>query len=430
MTATANESAKRSGPHRARALDGSELPVATLGQALGELRRPFTAAAVRYKLQTKTYAICYIDARLVAERLNLVCGHLWSDAYEQLPYAGHLLCRLTVDGVTRENVGGQSATDPTKGMFSDALKRAAVRFGVGVSLSVAPGGVLPAGQVRTNSQGKQVGITREGEQALRKRYSTWLAGPGTRAFGAPLDHGDILSEPGAREDDPEETAGQSPAPAAGLDARGLDARGLDLIHKCVVEYQQSNAHDAQRLRSKLLELSSHSSEDQARHVLTRGRESAIVATALSREPARDLYRWLQAEQVAALEPGAHEAEGAGTDAPSPPTPTSAQPPPASALDDRARNLIFTRARRYQAVSEGHARRLVDKVASLAPSANMAADALADPAQVACSLDVESARVLYRWMNEQPDPQTGELLAPEQSAASESTRYKDVDEDER
>ena len=90
----------------------------------------------------------YIDARLVFDRLDHVCGHRWSARFDELPKgltpppidrngelrepsSVYVRCRLTLYGVTREDVGeGQDV----KAAFSDAIKRAAVHVGVGRAL--------------------------------------------------------------------------------------------------------------------------------------------------------------------------------------------------------------------------------------------------------------------------------------------------------
>jgi hypothetical protein len=64
-----------------------DLPVTSLNDALPMLRRPFTPAAVKFKVQRKlgeagVQIVGYIDARLVIERLNLVVGDQWSASYE------------------------------------------------------------------------------------------------------------------------------------------------------------------------------------------------------------------------------------------------------------------------------------------------------------------------------------------------------------
>lgn len=83
-------------------------------------------------------AVAYLDARSVQDWLDEVFGLDWSDTYEVRP-DGAVLCRLevVVDGrsVVRSDVGGPSdqpdAGDRLKAAVSDALKRAAIKFGIG-----------------------------------------------------------------------------------------------------------------------------------------------------------------------------------------------------------------------------------------------------------------------------------------------------------
>lgn len=173
--------------------DEQLFPVDSYREAARHLRRPFTSAAVKFKPQTvtrsgKTICVSYIDARLAVERLNLVVPHLWQDEYE--PLGSHLICRLTVDGITRQDVGeGQG-----KGLYSDALKRAAVKFGIGVSLYAVPSMIL-------NGEVKQLYPDSREHAELRARYQRWLDEHGRQAFGDPLDHGDVDDAAG----DPDET---------------------------------------------------------------------------------------------------------------------------------------------------------------------------------------------------------------------------------
>lgn len=148
---------------------GQSYPCASLDEALRELRRPPAPAAVKFKLQAVSkdgssgQVACYIDARLVLDRLDLVCGAKWRASFEARPQAlvpvvkekeGERIlyarCRLTVFGVTREDVG---EGDTPKAAFSDALKRAAVHFGVGRALYAIASPWLEkgpgAGQLRT-----------------------------------------------------------------------------------------------------------------------------------------------------------------------------------------------------------------------------------------------------------------------------------------
>lgn len=74
----------------------------------------------------------YIDARTVFDRLDAVVGPGgWETNLERLD-TGVYLCRLTVLGVTRSDVGvaGENESEREKAGASDAIKRAAVQFGI------------------------------------------------------------------------------------------------------------------------------------------------------------------------------------------------------------------------------------------------------------------------------------------------------------
>ena len=108
-----------------------------------KLTAPFAAHEIRWKPQcvkgNRALAIAYLDARLVEDRLDAFFGPGgWLDAYSVLP-SGDVVCtlRVRIDGewVEKSDVGGQSEQqdegDRVKAAFSDALKRAAVKLGVG-----------------------------------------------------------------------------------------------------------------------------------------------------------------------------------------------------------------------------------------------------------------------------------------------------------
>ncbi|HVS38720.1 MAG TPA: Rad52/Rad22 family DNA repair protein [Gemmataceae bacterium] len=109
-------------------------------QALAD---PFAPEEVRFKPQVisgnRAMAIAYVDARIIQDRLDEVLGVAgWQDEYEVLP-DGNVVCRLRLrlgdEWITKMDVGGPSEQpdegDRRKAAFSDALKRAAVKFGVG-----------------------------------------------------------------------------------------------------------------------------------------------------------------------------------------------------------------------------------------------------------------------------------------------------------
>jgi hypothetical protein len=192
MSATA----ERNGSATARAAEAApepRLPVFSFTEARMLLRRPFTPAAVKWKIQgdlgtSRALIVGYIDARLVIERLNLVVGGEWSAEYEPLG-GGLMWCHLSVFDITRRDVGEGRG----KALVSDALKRAAVHFGVGVSLYAIPQAIMSdgtgPGQLRKTRKGRFF-LDERNEAFLRDRYARWLSAAGIEAFGEPFDHGD------------------------------------------------------------------------------------------------------------------------------------------------------------------------------------------------------------------------------------------------
>jgi hypothetical protein len=177
-------------------------PIDKFRDAALDLRRPFEGRAIKWKVQTQfgqrdqeptgAMIVAYIDRGLVIDRLNVVVPHLWS-AETIVLEQGHALCKLTIDGITREDVGEGGTL---KARYSDALKRVAVHFGIGVSLARVPKSRLwvKDGGLKTfqGSNGKwHLDFTEQGIAYLRERYQKWLIEVGTAAFGDPLSHGDL-----------------------------------------------------------------------------------------------------------------------------------------------------------------------------------------------------------------------------------------------
>lgn len=134
-----------------------------------ELSKPFDPLKVSLKVQTKpnengnALIVPYIDARDVIERLNEVAGGDWSDAYQTIN--GGLECALTVCGVTRRDIGATDNENETeKSAYSDALKRAAVKFGIGLYLYN-----LPKVWGKVEQHGKMFTPTRESEGEVRRK---------------------------------------------------------------------------------------------------------------------------------------------------------------------------------------------------------------------------------------------------------------------
>jgi hypothetical protein len=109
----------------------------------GLLSAPFTDDEVKFKPAavsgSRALALPYVDARVIQDRLDEVAGVAgWQDTYECLP-DGSVVCALSLkingEWICKMDVGGQSEQpdegDRRKAAFSDALKRAAVKWGIG-----------------------------------------------------------------------------------------------------------------------------------------------------------------------------------------------------------------------------------------------------------------------------------------------------------
>ena len=170
--------------------------------ALTECRRPFPV--VKWKpgkvSGQRALAMAYIDARDVQDRLDHVFGMDWSDHYREVP--GGVECSILIRNTTRADVGepgdGPMGKGP-KAMYSDALKRAAVQFGIGRYLYD-----LPSVWVAYDPERKA--LTDAGKKELRNRYAAWLENNATiEHYGPPLSHS-LMVEQDEPDSDPTSSA--------------------------------------------------------------------------------------------------------------------------------------------------------------------------------------------------------------------------------
>src|SRR3954468_10602729 len=225
--------------------------------AARDLRRPIAPTEVRFKVQAVRWTgrgqekvasaaqvVAYIDARTVIARLNLLFPGAWRAQTDALPLEMRLTrrntdgaltairltdqgevkadntlyyrCRLQIGDAAFEDVG---AGDDPKAAYSDAIKRAAVRAGIGESLYAMDAPWLRVGdaehQLRVSRAGKPY-LDERTIRWLRSMYEAWLTRAGA-IFGEPLPHAPAPTLPGASAtptDDP-----HTVAPAADADAR-------------------------------------------------------------------------------------------------------------------------------------------------------------------------------------------------------------------
>lgn len=108
---------------------------------LSDLAKAFPRDAVHWRAQTltrngdKALALAYLDARDVMDRLDEVCGpEKWQSRYFETA-KGRVICEIGIrvgdEWVWKSDGAGDTAVEGEKGGISDALKRAAVQWGIG-----------------------------------------------------------------------------------------------------------------------------------------------------------------------------------------------------------------------------------------------------------------------------------------------------------
>jgi hypothetical protein len=115
------------------------------------LRAPFDPNLVHWRVgstnkdKTKGLALAYLDARDIQERLDDAVGpENWEDEYKQA--GSSIICRLRIrietphgwEWIAKSDGSGESDIEGSKGAISGALKRAAVKFGIGRYLYYTP----------------------------------------------------------------------------------------------------------------------------------------------------------------------------------------------------------------------------------------------------------------------------------------------------
>jgi hypothetical protein len=125
------------------------------------LLRPFPETEIEWRLARASknssgtingFCLAYIQARAVMERLDLVFGPGgWSDSLIPISMGNvaGFVCRLEAGGVIREDVADLTDIEALKGGASGALKRVAVKFGIGRYLYD-----LHDGQIEASSNGR------------------------------------------------------------------------------------------------------------------------------------------------------------------------------------------------------------------------------------------------------------------------------------
>jgi len=104
-----------------------------------QLAKPFDVESVEFRIdgQVKEYqgkwiarVVAYVDARTIQDRLDDVLGtDTWAFSVQMVPGASYAtIGTLTIGGIAKSDCGED---ETVKGAVSDALKRAAVMWGIG-----------------------------------------------------------------------------------------------------------------------------------------------------------------------------------------------------------------------------------------------------------------------------------------------------------
>jgi hypothetical protein len=142
-----------------------------------ELAAEFPRDAVHWRVQGSPYerngewsamALAYIDARDVMDRLDEVChASGWQSEFTETP-SGRVLCRLGLniqgEWIWKTDGAGGTQVEADKGGVSDALKRAAVQWGIGRYLYRLPAPWVPC----------------EVNQKRNNAWKSWKVDPWTR----------------------------------------------------------------------------------------------------------------------------------------------------------------------------------------------------------------------------------------------------------
>lgn len=210
------------------------------------LAEPFEPREVKFKPQmvknNRCLAMAYIDARLIQDRLDDVLGvENWTDNYTILN-DGSVMCRLRLKlgdrWITKTDVGSPSEQpdggDRLKAAFSDALKRAAVKFGIGRYLYR-----LPAQWVDYDGVKKQI--------VSPPQLPAWALPKAKRTAQSAQP-----AQPAPRVEAPKPAPPQSEAKPAQVDAKpNLPANGTEL-HRRLQDYDAKLASQKLCQRGALL----------------------------------------------------------------------------------------------------------------------------------------------------------------------------------
>lgn len=151
------------------------------------LKAPFKPEDIEWKPQSATerngqisvLVVPYLNARAIMDRLDEVCGPMWKSEYEQMSlntskgvkegFSCRLAIKIGEEWISRVDGAEVSDIESIKGGHSNALKRAAVQWGIGRYLYDLPNFWVPVKKHGTQNVNGEFKINK-GKQWITGRY--------------------------------------------------------------------------------------------------------------------------------------------------------------------------------------------------------------------------------------------------------------------
>jgi hypothetical protein len=149
-----------------------------LNPVWARLKAPFQPNDIEWRVQrvvkkasgdASALVLAYVTARAIMDRLDEVVGpENWSDSYRHVD--GGVVCRLEVRVgdklVSHEDGAPPTDVEPFKGGISDALKRCAVKFGIGRYLYNLENGWAQIVKSKNGSQNRYLNDKKSGVEGF------------------------------------------------------------------------------------------------------------------------------------------------------------------------------------------------------------------------------------------------------------------------
>lgn len=205
---------------------------------LSGLPKEFPRDAVHWRAQTltrtgdKALALAYLDARDVMDRLDEVCGpENWQSRYVETA-KGRVLCEIGIrigdDWVWKSDGAGDTAVEGEKGGISDALKRAAVQWGIGRYLYRMDAVWAPCETYKRND---------------KLHWKAWKGSPWNHVRGTPQQQPEPGKQPERNPDQVRDGLIKVASAAADADAlnRVLGAQKFDAAWQWLAEHHEDHS---------------------------------------------------------------------------------------------------------------------------------------------------------------------------------------------